>query len=159
MMGDPVSVRLADVSEREPLTQLCLRSKAHWGYDAAFMELCRDALTVDPLAITQKRVLVAQLGVQLAGVAALGVMDADDGFEIGQFFVEPALMGKGVGRHLFEAMIELARAENISCLTILSDPHATSFYQKMGAQMIGMAPSDAIPGRSLPLLRIDISKE
>ena len=91
-------------------------------------------------------------------LAAIGLMNGHDGFEIDQFFVEPALMGRGIGRHLFEATIALARASNISCLTILSDPNAAPFYQKMGAQMIGMAPSDAIPGRSLPLLRINISK-
>lgn len=157
-MDDPVTLRLANVSESELLTELCLRSKARWGYDAAFMELCRDALTVNPHAITQQRVLVANSGSQLAGVAAVGLMNGGDGFEIDQFFVEPVLMGRGIGRRLFEATIALARASNISCLTILSDPHAAPFYQKMGAQMIGMAPSDAIPGRSLPLLRIDISK-
>lgn len=54
-MDDPITLRLADVSEREPLTELCIRSKAHWGYDAAFMALCRDALTVHSLAIKQKR--------------------------------------------------------------------------------------------------------
>ena len=39
-------------------------------------------------------------------------------------------------------------------LTILADPHAAGFYERNGARQIGEAPSDAIPGRSLPLYEI-----
>ena len=41
-------------------------------------------------------------------------------------------------------------------LTILSDPYAAGFYERNGARLIGEAPSDAIPGRSLPLYEIKL---
>jgi hypothetical protein len=39
-------VRPANQSESAALTDLALRAKAHWGYDAAFIEDCRQELTI-----------------------------------------------------------------------------------------------------------------
>ena len=36
-------------------------------------------------------------------------------------------------------------------MTILADPNAAPFYERMGARFERMAPSDSIPGRELPL--------
>jgi hypothetical protein len=41
-------------------------------------------------------------------------------------------------------------------LLILSDPFAEAFYARLGAVRIGEGPSDAIPGRLLPLLEYAI---
>ena len=42
-----LTIRAARVGEAGFLSELALRSKAHWGYDAAFIEACRDELSVD----------------------------------------------------------------------------------------------------------------
>jgi hypothetical protein len=39
-------------------------------------------------------------------------------------------------------------------LTILADPNAPGFYERNGAARIGEAPSDAVPGRLLPLYEL-----
>ena len=39
-------------------------------------------------------------------------------------------------------------------LTILADPNAAGFYERNGAVRIGEAPSDAGPGRLLPLYEV-----
>ena len=41
-----------------------------------------------------------------------------------------------------------------SGLTILADPNAAGFYERNGAVRIGEAPSDAVPGRLLPLYEL-----
>ena len=41
-----VQVRSAKPGESQNLTALCVRSKAHWGYDAAFMKLSAAALAI-----------------------------------------------------------------------------------------------------------------
>jgi hypothetical protein len=41
-----VEIRKARPDEAGELTELALRSKAHWGYDEAFMASCREELTV-----------------------------------------------------------------------------------------------------------------
>ena len=44
-------------------------------------------------------------------------------------------------------------------MTILADPNAAAFYQRMGARFLQDAPSDAIPGRTLPLYELDLTSE
>ena len=39
-------------------------------------------------------------------------------------------------------------------MTILADPNAAGFYERNDAVRIGEAPSDAVPGRLLPLYEL-----
>jgi hypothetical protein len=43
-----VSIRPARPGEEALLTELAVRSKGHWGHDAAFLERARTGLTVRP---------------------------------------------------------------------------------------------------------------
>ncbi len=151
------TIRIARPQEAQALSALCCRSKAHWGYDAQFMRLSEAALAVPRALIALGQVLVAEdaHGAPL-GVASVETLAAPGEFDLAHFFVEPAAFGTGVGRALFAAAAELAKAKGARRLIILSDPNAAAFYARMGASAIGDAPSDAIPGRRLPLLRYEI---
>lgn len=159
-VASDVHIRLARTGEAAGLTALCLRSKAHWGYGAEFMRLCVPALTVSEQSIAERRVLVAM---DAAGkpVGTVSVMpdDESDGAdaELGLMFVEPAAIGGGVGRALFGAAVKLARRLGYRRMTILADVHAAPFYERMGARFLRQAPSDAIPGRSLPYYEYDLA--
>lgn len=133
------------------MSDLCLRAKAHWGYDPAFLERCRDALTVDPAAIRAGDVFVATdsedrpVGLhQIAGAAGAETI------ELVLLYVEPTWIGRGIGRALFRHATDLARGRGGRQLSILADPHAAPFYLAQGATYRHDAPSDAIPGRMLP---------
>ena len=147
-----IDARQAVRGEAEALSALCWRSKAHWGYDAAFMAQCADALTVHEEQVEAGRVVAAVEGPVIVGVAAVDFDAAPPDLSI--FFVAPEAMGRGVGRRLIAAAVDLVRAAGGTMLEVLSDPHAEGFYRRMGAVRIGDAPSDAIPGRRLPLLRL-----
>lgn len=137
------------------LTALCVRSKAHWGYDAKFMRLSAASLRVSSADIALGRVLVAVDGKDRAlGVAS--VIPDGDSADLDLFFVDPPFMGRGVGRTLFKATVRMAQAFGAKTLTILADPNATAFYERMGARFLRNAPSDAIPGRTLPLYEYDL---
>lgn len=147
------TIRAARAGEAEALTALSLRSKAHWGYDADFMRQCVAALTVDPAAIAAERVFVAvDPAGRRVGVAGVAALEAPGDCEITHLFVAPEAMGQGIGRALFERLAAWMRAQRCTRLMILSDPQAAPFYERCGATGLGMAPSDAIPGRELPLL-------
>lgn len=140
------------------LTALCVRSKAHWGYDAEFMRRSVAALRVRSADIELGRVLVAVDGKDRAiGVAS--VIPEGESADLDLFFVDPPFMGRGMGRVLFEAAVRSARLFGARTLTILADPNAAAFYERMGARFLRNAPSDAIPGRSLPLYEYDITVE
>jgi GNAT superfamily N-acetyltransferase len=145
------TIRPARPGEAEALTALCVRSKAHWGYDAAFMAKAMSELTVRPDWIADGLVLVAETGGAAAGVA--GITDEGAGmFDVSVFFIDPGRMGAGVGRVLFGAICDLARAKGAARLTVLSDPNAEPFYRRMGAVRIGEERSSSKTGRILPLL-------
>ena len=147
-----VAVRPARPGEATALSELCFRSKASWGYDAGFMQQSRAALTVNEAAIAAGQVMVAVEGEVVLSVAAVEV--EGEVADLALLFVEPTAFGRGVGRLLMQAAAEAARRNGARRMTILADPGARGFYERMGARLLRMAPSDAIPGRELPLLEL-----
>ncbi|KPC84911.1 MULTISPECIES: GNAT family N-acetyltransferase [Streptomyces] len=143
--------------EAAALTALALRSKAHWGYDAAFLAACRDELTVRAGDMEDGRTVVAEEDGGLLGFAALSGEPPEGA--LGMMFVEPDAIGRGVGRLLFEHAVGQARRLGFAALTIDADPNAEPFYTAMGAVRIGATPSGSIPGRELPLLRIEFGAQ
>jgi GNAT superfamily N-acetyltransferase len=155
MERSPVQVRLAKPGEGPSLTALCVRSKAHWDYDAAFMKLSAAALKVNEDDIAAGRVLVA---VDVAGrvIGMACVLPEGETSDLDALFVDPPAIGSGAGRALFDAAVGLARRQGARRMTILADPNAAAFYERMGARYLRNAPSDAIPGRTLPFYEYDL---
>ena len=67
-------IRDAELEELESLSELCLRSKAVWGYDQTFLEACRDELTFHPEDLYSTHIAVADTDGGVAGVV-LGSKD------------------------------------------------------------------------------------
>ncbi len=151
-MAERVRIRRALPSEAPALSALALRSKALWGYDDAFMALCRAELTVQPEAIERGQVWVAEAGEVIVGLLQLVPEDRDDGraAEVRLFFVEPGTVRVGVGRALWHHAEARAGAFGADRLTLDADPNAVAFYERVGMHIIGQSPSGSIPGRMLP---------
>jgi predicted N-acetyltransferase YhbS len=157
-MDPPPCIRLARIEEAAALSELCIRSKAVWGYDEAFMALARVVLEVSPGQIAAGDVWVATGDDgEVAGMVALGPAEQPNTLDLDKLFIEPQRIRTGVGRVLMAHAIEEARRRGAKRLTILSDPYAAGFYERNGARRIGEAPSDAIPGRSVPLYEIKLN--
>ena len=151
------TIRPALTCEAEALSALSFRSKAHWGYDAQFMELSRAALTVPADLVASGGVMVAEsANGTLIGMASIAPMAQDGCFDLVHLFIEPGLIRSGAGRALFHAAVEAAKARGGQTLVIQADPNATDFYRRMGAVDAGETPSDSIPGRMLPVLRYSL---
>ncbi len=119
------------------------------------MRRCVPSLTVSEESIAEGRVLVAtDDGDQVIGTASV-LRDCADA-ELGLMFVDPAVIGGGIGRMLFGEAVKLARRLGYSRMTILADVNAARFYERMGARFLHQAPSDAIPGRTLPFYEYDL---
>ena len=155
IMGSHPCIRLARIEEASALSELCVRSKATWGYDEAFMALARAVLQVSHEQIAAGDVWVATAADgEVAGMVSLGPSEQPNTLDLDKLFVEPHRIRAGVGRVLLTRAIDEARRRGATRLTILSDPYAAGFYERNGARLIGKAPSDAIPGRSVPLYEI-----
>jgi GNAT superfamily N-acetyltransferase len=151
-------VRLARIDEAVALSDLCVRSKAVWGYGESFMALARGALQVGSKEIAAGDVWVATTADgRIAGVVALAPGEQPDTLDLDKLFVEPRHIRRGFGGALLDHARQQARRRGATRLTILADPYAAAFYERRGARRVGEAPSDAIPGRLLPLYEITLA--
>ena len=132
------------------LSALCLRSKAHWGYDEAFLKLCTDELTLQPSELRTCDLIMAEAGAVATGVAQLS-HDAGVTF-LEKLFVEPAYIGQGIGKALFRWATDTAEARGVAEIIVEADPDAVPFYTAMGCRAAGSVASASIPGRRIPRL-------
>lgn len=146
-----MKVRPARSDELEELSELCMRSKAWWGYDDAFMEACRDELSLTEQDLETTSVAVLEIEGKPAGVGQID--HQGDWAEVDKLFIAPGAIGTGAGRVLWNWCVETARSGGATTLKIVADPGAAPFYEHMGAKPDGSAPSGSIPGRELPCLR------
>ena len=142
------------LDELDVLSRLCQRSKAHWGYDAAFMTACETELTLRQSDLSTGSVAVAEVNDAPVGVARITVTSGVADLEL--LYVAPEQMGRGIGQSLFDWSTEAAQAAGASRMIIEADPNAVNFYLRMGAVAVGYAPSGSIPGRRLPKLQLNL---
>lgn len=147
-----VELRPARAGEAAELTELALRSKAHWDYSAEFLAACRSELTVAEDRLPA--VTVAAVGGAIAGFSLLEGHGAEG--ELAMLFVDPPWIGRGVGGRLLQAALADAGERGYRHVVLDADPGAAPFYARYGAQHLGEVPSGSIPGRTLPRLRFVI---
>ncbi|MGH3777017.1 MAG: GNAT family N-acetyltransferase [Pseudonocardiaceae bacterium] len=145
---DGLTLRFAAPSEADEITALTRRSKGHWGYDREVPDRMREMLAVSAEQIRAGHVVVADrdgvlLGYQMGGEPPHG--------ELMDMFLDPSVIGTGLGRKLWDHAARSARERGFHSLTLESDPHAEPFYLSMGAERIGER--EVAPGRVLPLMK------
>ncbi|WP_412541010.1 GNAT family N-acetyltransferase [Longispora sp. K20-0274] len=147
-------LRPARSDEAQLLTDLALRSKAHWGYDNAFLELARVELTLAADEIVPRRATVADEDGRILGFSTLE--GAPPEAELGFLFIDPAAIGQGVGRVLWALAVATARGLGFARIVLDADPNAEGFYAAMGAVRISAVPSGSVPGRVLPRMAFEL---
>lgn len=150
------SIRRARPEEARALSELALRSKAVWGYSPSFMARCRASMRLMPAMLRANAYYVAvERG---APLGFYGFEPEPEGLGLDMFFVEPAAIGRGVGRALWRHAVARARRLGAASLVAVSDPNAAGFYLKMGCRAAGARPSEVEPGRNLPVFRFALSR-
>ena len=142
-----IRLRAARPDEAERLSEIASLSKAHWGYPAEQIERWRGSflsVTADYIAAHSVWAAVDEADCPVA-FAALERSDAGDALE--HLWVLPAFIGMGIGKRLFQRV-----ASESPSFTFTSDPHADTFYARMGAREIGHVASDS-QGRWLTKFR------
>ena len=146
-------LRSPRLDEASKLTELCLRSKACWGYGEEFMRACEVELTVTASTMCPPSYFkLAEIDGRIVGMAQ--VILEQDVAKLEKLFVEPSLLRSGAGKALFDWAASMAREAGAGRMVVEADPNAAGFYQRMGAVDDGVAPSGSIPGRILPRLTL-----
>jgi GNAT superfamily N-acetyltransferase len=147
-----VTFRRAPPEAADELTALTLASKAHWGYDRAFMEIARPSLTVTPTYLEANDCWIAEVDGKTVGWFSL--VPVPDSLLLDNFFLLPSSIGSGVGRLMWDQAVHRARAQGANRMTLESDPNAAGFYERMGAKLTGSAVASDT-GRELPIYEIE----
>ncbi|TDE97364.1 GNAT family N-acetyltransferase [Occultella glacieicola] len=150
-----VRIRAARAGEAGLLSDLALRSKAHWGYDEAFLEACRPELTYTQAQIRTGGLLVA-VGPDDRPVGFYRIHGEPPDGELAALFVDPARIGTGVGGALLRHALAAADEAGYDSLGLDADPGAEGFYAHAGATTVGSTPSASIPGRRLPRMTFEL---
>jgi GNAT superfamily N-acetyltransferase len=149
-----LKLRRATALDALSLANLSFRSKAYWGYDAAFMERIRPVLEPQPEYLQTSPVFVLERN-SSEPIAFYGFKTIEGNVFLHDFFVAPEMIGRGIGSRLWNLALETAREQQYKSFLIESDPFAKGFYQHMGAYQVGEIKTIGT-GRMLPLLRYNL---
>jgi len=149
-------IRPAEAADAAVLSSLAQRSKAFWGYDAAFMAACRSELTLEERDVVDDPTFVIEADGEMLGFYQLRRQGS--GADLRMFFVAPEAVRSGIGRRLWAHLERTAHALGATRLEVDSDPHAEGFYLAMGMRRTGQAASGSIAGRKLPHLVKDLAR-
>jgi GNAT superfamily N-acetyltransferase len=150
-----LTFRPASQKDAEGLTELTIASKAHWGYDEAFMALARPVLAVTGEYLDANECWVAESDGRTIGWFSL--VEQPDVLLLDNLFLLPGHIGSGLGRQMWQHALSRAAARGAERLTLEADPNAAGFYERMGAVRIGTVTA-ASTGRELPVYEIALAE-
>jgi GNAT superfamily N-acetyltransferase len=153
-----VNIRRSSAAQSERLTQIAHAAKRYWRYPERWIELWKDVLTITPEYISNNEVFSAEGGGEVLGFYAL--VKSSDKAILDHLWIDPANIGAGVGKELFNHAVRRATEMRASVMEIESDPNAEGFYKHMGARRIGETSSE-LDGRPriLPVLALELQGE
>jgi GNAT superfamily N-acetyltransferase len=143
-----MTIRDAMPNEKADLEALQLRASLVWEEYREPLLAAPEVIVVPAGAIAAGRVRVA---VAADGPAGFSVVTPviDGACELDGLFVEPELMGRGIGRELVADV--MARSDGARRLDVIANPRAVGFYEKLGFQ-----PGDPVQTRFGAALRMHL---
>ena len=150
------SIRRARPDEAPALRALAHRSKAHWPYSAEFLAAVEPMLQLDAQDVAAHEVWVLELAGEVAGWHRVTLHD--ERAELEDLWLEPPMIGTGLGRLLFEHAIGVAESAGATAIEWDAEPYAEGFYRAMGGEEIGRSPSAAEAGRTLARMRLGLAQ-
>lgn len=152
MKGD-MFVREARVSEAGLLTEIAYRSMKVWRYPSVLNQAWQSRIGVNASFIKECMSYVVLIDGRIKGFwCQRPVQELSDA----RVFIEPDCINMGLGRVLFRAVRADALKRGLSFLTLVSDPNAIGFYEKLGFKKINERGSTVIVARMLPIMKFDL---
>jgi ribosomal protein S18 acetylase RimI-like enzyme len=126
-----VHIRNATVDDIAHLEALQLRASVV-APDYRAQLLAHPELVQLPLNdVTEQRTRVAMLDQRIAGFSVVLPMSGRS-CELDGLFVEPDLMGRGIGRALVADVAQRLRVQGVRYLDVIANPTAIGFYRRLG---------------------------
>jgi GNAT superfamily N-acetyltransferase len=134
-----IAFRRARSDEAEAIRELIVRSMGHWEHPPGYLEAARELMSLAAEDLERDEAWVVVTDGVVAGFYRLSV--EGDEAEIEEFHLEPASIGQGLGRRMFEHAVPRARAMGARWLTWTTEANTLGFYLHMGGEITGTEPS------------------
>ena len=154
-MDRELTLRRARPSEATAVRELIGRSMAHWDRSAAYLDEARSLMSLSAEDIERDEAWVLTDGVRIVGFVRVSVSGADA--EIEELHLEPAWIGRGFGRRLFEQAVQAARTLGADRLVWSTDQYPLGFYLAMGGIVTGSTPSGIAGDEPLTLMELGLT--
>ncbi len=132
------------------LAGIAVRSKAFWPYPADLIARFGRTLGLTPDVIATNEGWVAERDGVILGFYLL--LHRGERAILDDLWLEPAEIGRGVGRALFTHARDRAAAAGAHALEWDAEPYAVGFYERMGGRRVRFV--DSPLGRPLPVMRL-----
>ena len=128
----------------------------YWERPPGYLEAARALMGLDADDLERDEAWVATD--ERGGIAGFYRLSIEGGeAEIEEFHLEPAWIGGGVGRRMFEHAVQRARALGVRWLTWTTEANTLGFYRHMGGEVIGQEPSGIEGEEPLTRMRLDVT--
>jgi GNAT superfamily N-acetyltransferase len=149
-----ISFRPARPSEVDDLRALVVRSMGHWSHPPEYLAAARELMSLSSQDLRRDDAWVALVDGEVVGFYRIS--RTEEAAEIEEFHVEPRLIGRGVGRAMFEHAVQRAQRANARWLIWSTDGNALGFYIAMGGEVTGSEPSGIDGDEPLTSMRLDL---
>lgn len=145
-----MNIHKAKTEDHQLLSDITFQSKAYWKYSTEQMEIWREDLTITPAYLAQNEVFLLEVEKEIIGYYSFFTLTKTE-VKLDNMFLLPNFIGQGYGTYLMNDFLDRIRSIGFQKVFLDSEPHAKSFYLKMGFEVVGEKES-SIAGRTLPIM-------
>lgn len=149
-----VTFRRARGSEVAAIRELIVRSMGHWARPPGYLEAARELMSLSAEDLERDEAWVVEADGVVAGFYRLS--RDGEAAEIEEFHLEPAWIGRGIGRRMLEHAVPRARAMGARWLTWTTEANTLGFYRHMGGELTGTEPSGIEGEEPLTAMQLDL---
>lgn len=151
-MDRELTFRRARPSEAKAARELIVRSMGHWDRPPAYLAEAQGLMSLSEDDIERDEAWVLTDRARIVGFLRVSLSGADA--EIEELHLEPAWIGRGLGRRLFERAVEAARDAGADRLVWSTDRYALGFYLAMDGVITGSMPSGIAGDEALTTMEL-----
>ena len=147
----------ANVEDTELLSFVAYSSKKYWGYSEEQMNLWKSDLEISSEYILENNVVKVFDDENFLGFFSIK-LDKEQNVELDHLWLKPEYIKQNYGRQIFNYIMEILFEKGFERVTLIAEPNATGFYQKMNGKVIGKFQSK-ISGRFLDIYEFQTQSE
>jgi GNAT superfamily N-acetyltransferase len=148
-----IAFRRARPDEAAAVRELVVRSMGHWNHPPGYLEEARELMDLSGADLASDEAWLVLADSVIAGFYRLSRADAATA-EIEEFHLEPPMIGRGLGRRMFEHACERARATGARWMAWSTDANTLGFYLRMGGEITGIERSGIRGDEPLTTMRL-----